>query len=79
MTDRWQEWRFDDAIDFQEGPGILAKDFRGSGVPPCEQGGEAIEKMCRKQKDPRKAALCWAARYAGEGACKGWCYARYTD
>lgn len=29
----WSEVPFQDAIDFREGPGILAKDFRADGVP----------------------------------------------
>jgi type I restriction enzyme S subunit len=37
--DLWAEWPFPDAIDFQEGPGILAKDFRDSGVPLIRLSG----------------------------------------
>jgi type I restriction enzyme, S subunit len=35
----WQESPFAEAIDFQEGPGILAKDFRASGVPLIRLSG----------------------------------------
>jgi type I restriction enzyme S subunit len=35
----WTEWPFPDVIDFQEGPGILAKDFREEGVPLVRLSG----------------------------------------
>jgi len=38
-TDGWTEWPFDEVIDFQEGPGILAKDFKDEGVPLVRLAG----------------------------------------
>ena len=35
----WQEYPFSQIIDFQEGPGILAKDFQESGVPLIRLSG----------------------------------------
>ena len=37
--DKWLELEFPEAIDFQEGPGILAKDFRTYGVPLIRLAG----------------------------------------
>lgn len=37
--DKWLELEFPEAIDFQEGPGILAKDFRSNGVPLIRLAG----------------------------------------
>lgn len=37
--DKWLELEFPEAIDFQEGPGILAKDFRTNGVPLIRLAG----------------------------------------
>lgn len=37
--DKWLEFEFPEAIDFQEGPGILAKDFRTNGVPLIRLAG----------------------------------------
>lgn len=39
MNDVWASLPFPDAIDFREGPGILAKDFRDSGVPLIRLAG----------------------------------------
>lgn len=39
MRSDWRELPFEEAIDFQEGPGILAKDFRPSGVPLVRLAG----------------------------------------
>ena len=39
MTSEWIVTEFDDAIDFQEGPGILAKDFHDHGVPLVRLSG----------------------------------------
>ncbi len=39
MGSEWFIAEFSDAIDFQEGPGILAKDFRDSGVPLVRLAG----------------------------------------
>ena len=35
----WQEKAFEDVIDFREGPGILARDFREYGVPLVRLAG----------------------------------------
>lgn len=35
----WNEYAFSDVIDFQEGPGLLAKDFREHGVPLIRLSG----------------------------------------
>lgn len=37
--DKWLELEFPEAIDFQEGPGILAKDFRSNGIPLIRLAG----------------------------------------
>jgi restriction endonuclease S subunit len=37
--DKWLELEFPEAIDFQEGPGILANDFRSNGVPLIRLAG----------------------------------------
>jgi type I restriction enzyme S subunit len=38
-AEEWTDWSFPEVIDFQEGPGILAKDFRESGVPLVRLSG----------------------------------------
>lgn len=37
--DKWLDIEFPEAIDFQEGPGILAKDFRNHGIPLIRLAG----------------------------------------
>lgn len=61
MSAKWSTLPFAEVIDFQEGPGILAKDFRPSGVPlirlaGLEQGASLLtgcnfldEEMVRKK------------------------------
>ena len=39
MTESWSDLPFSEVIDFQEGPGILAKDFRDEGVPLVRLSG----------------------------------------
>jgi len=39
MAGEWIEVPFPEVIDFQEGPGILAKDFRDEGVPLVRLSG----------------------------------------
>ena len=39
LPEKWQEKAFEDVIDFREGPGILAKDFRESGIPLVRLAG----------------------------------------
>ena len=38
-SDEWEEKPFQEVIDFREGPGILAKDFREDGVPLVRLAG----------------------------------------
>ena len=38
-ADAWEEIAFDAVIDFREGPGILAKDFRENGIPLVRLAG----------------------------------------
>lgn len=40
----WANWPFPEVIDFQEGPGILAKDFREEGVPLVRLAGLDVGK-----------------------------------
>lgn len=39
MNDTWTEVHFPDAVDFKEGPGIMARDFRAEGVPLIRLAG----------------------------------------
>ena len=39
IADGWTEAPFEEIVDFREGPGILAKDFRESGVPLVRLSG----------------------------------------
>jgi restriction endonuclease S subunit len=39
QKDRWVEYLFPEVIDFQEGPGIMAKDFRNDGIPLIRLAG----------------------------------------
>ena len=39
LGSKWTVMSFPEAIDFQEGPGILAKDFRENGVPLIRLSG----------------------------------------
>jgi type I restriction enzyme S subunit len=59
----WPEVPFPEAIDFQEGPGILAKDFREQGVPlvrlsGLERGGSVL-KGCN-YLDPAMVKQRWS-------------------
>lgn len=63
MAGEWKEESFPDVIDFQEGPGILAKDFRTVGVPlvrlaGLNRGGSVLEGC--DYLDPEKVAMKWA-------------------
>ncbi len=62
-TEPWPEVPFPEAIDFQEGPGILAKDFREQGVPlvrlsGLERGGSVL-KGCN-YLDPAMVKQRWS-------------------
>ena len=63
MAGEWKEEPFPDVIDFQEGPGILAKDFREAGVPlvrlsGLDRGGSVLEGC--NYLDPEAVAKKWA-------------------
>lgn len=61
--DTWSEWPFEEVIDFQEGPGILAKDFQENGVPlvrlsGLDRGGSVLEGC--NYLDPETVKKRWA-------------------
>lgn len=63
MVDEWTEEPFSDVIEFQEGPGILAKDFREEGVPlvrlsGLERGGSVLAGC--NYLDPEAVAKRWS-------------------
>jgi len=63
MAGEWIEVPFPEVIDFQEGPGILAKDFRDEGVPlvrlsGLERGGSVLSGC--NYLDPEMVARKWA-------------------
>lgn len=66
----WTEVPFADAIDFQEGPGILAKDFRSSGVPLVRLAGldpgASVLTGCNFL-DPNAVAQKWSHFALSEG------------
>ncbi len=62
MEGDWQEVSFPEAIDFREGPGILAKDFHDEGVPlvrlaGLDRGGSVLTDC--NYLDPNKVAKKW--------------------
>ena len=63
MADEWVEALFPEVIDFQEGPGILAKDFREQGVPLVRLAGldrgSSVLAGCN-YLDPEAVAKKWA-------------------
>jgi type I restriction enzyme, S subunit len=62
MNSEWPERPFTEAIDFQEGPGIMARDFRESGVPLIRLAGltgKSLLEGCN-YLDPEKVAKKWA-------------------
>ena len=69
MTE-WQKAPFTEVIDFQEGPGILAKDFRDSGVPLVRlsglDDGASVLDGCN-YLDPDMVARKWAHFALAEG------------
>jgi type I restriction enzyme S subunit len=63
MAGEWIERPFPDVIDFQEGPGILAKDFCDEGVPlvrlsGLDRGGSVLSGC--NFLDPKTVAKRWA-------------------
>jgi len=63
MAGEWIEVPFPEVIDFQEGPGILAKDFRDEGVPlvrlsGLERSGSVLSGC--NYLDPEMVARKWA-------------------
>jgi type I restriction enzyme S subunit len=63
MAAEWAEYLFPDIIDFQEGPGILAKDFREHGVPLVRlaglERGASVLAGCN-YLDPEMVATRWS-------------------
>jgi type I restriction enzyme S subunit len=62
-SESWLEWPFEEVIDFQEGPGILAKDFCDDGVPlvrlsGLERGASVLEGC--NYLDPKSVEKRWA-------------------
>src|SRR5262245_37914124 len=63
MAGEWKAEPFPDVIDFQEGPGILSKDFREAGVPlvrlsGLQRGGSVLEGC--NYLEPEAVAKKWA-------------------
>ncbi|GIW33851.1 restriction endonuclease subunit S [Meiothermus sp.] len=63
MGGEWREVPFSNVIDFQEGPGILAKDFRDEGVPLVRLSGldrgSSVLAGCN-YLDPEMVARKWS-------------------
>ena len=63
MSEGWSAVRLPDVLGFQEGPGILAKDFRPEGVPLLRLKGldrrDASLEGCNFL-DPRKVEKTWS-------------------
>src|SRR6266850_4374161 len=63
MAGEWLEMPFPEVIDFQEGPGILAKDFREDGVPLVRLSGldrgNSLLEGCN-HLDPETVEKRWA-------------------
>src|SRR6266851_2105109 len=60
--EHWDVVRFDEAVDFQEGPGILAYDFHDSGVPLLRLSGVQRGVACLdgcNYLDPEKVTKKW--------------------
>ena len=61
--DSWQEKAFEDVIDFREGPGILARDFRENGVPLVRLAGlnrgASLLEGCN-YLDPKTVSARWS-------------------
>lgn len=63
MTGEWIEELFQDVIDYQEGPGIMARDFRDEGVPlvrlsGLDRGGSVLSGC--NHLDPEMVAGKWS-------------------
>jgi RHS repeat-associated protein len=43
----------------------------------CATGGRAWQNFCRSLPEPRLRAGCWALQFAGEVACRGWCFLEF--
>jgi type I restriction enzyme S subunit len=63
MRSEWEEVPLPDAIDFKEGPGIMARDFRDEGVPLVRvaglSGAQSVLEGCNFL-DPEKVEKKWA-------------------
>jgi RHS repeat-associated protein len=44
----------------------------------CAAGGVAWQSYCRTLPDPRLRAGCWALQFAGQAACRGWCFWNFS-
>ncbi|MGI0021272.1 MAG: restriction endonuclease subunit S [Nitrososphaeraceae archaeon] len=70
MVNEWKEYPFDEVIDFQEGPGILAKDFRDKGIPLIRlsglERGSSIFNGCN-YLDPEMVKQKWSHFSLQEG------------
>jgi type I restriction enzyme S subunit len=69
-VESWSKWPFSDVIDFQEGPGILAKDFHEEGVSlvrlsGLDRGGSVLEGC--NYLDPETVKKRWAHFALQEG------------
>ncbi|WP_297925027.1 DUF559 domain-containing protein [Metallibacterium sp.] len=70
MAGEWRVESFPDVIDFQEGPGILAKDFREEGIPlvrlsGLDRGGSVLAGC--NYLDPETVAKRWSHFALAEG------------
>jgi type I restriction enzyme S subunit len=64
MAEAWTEVPFEDVIDFQEGPGIMARDFRDAGIPlvrlaGLERGAGSVLDGCN-YLDPTAVEKRWS-------------------
>lgn len=44
----------------------------------CAAGGRALIRFCNSLPDPRLRAGCFSLQFAGETACRGWCFWNFT-
>jgi type I restriction enzyme S subunit len=62
-SESWSEWPFEAVIDFQEGPGIMARDFREAGIPLVRlaglERGRSVLDGCNFL-DPKTVKTRWA-------------------
>jgi type I restriction enzyme, S subunit len=62
IEENWETWSLPDVLEFREGPGILARDFRNEGIPLIRlaglKQGSAILSGCN-YLDPEMVELRW--------------------